>query len=165
MTQEREKEKEGRETVPWRPFSGLARMEREMERMFEDFFGRHFGLGWPERLRFREIGSRGPAIEIYEEKDDVMVKAELPGMQKEDLDLNISGNLLTIRGEKKKREEVKEKGYYYSECSFGTFERSIEIPKDVQPDKVRASFKDGILEVRLPKTDEAKRKEIKIKVE
>lgn len=161
---EKEKGKETREVAPWRPFSELSRMEREMERMFGDFFSRPwFGLRWPERLR--EIGFREPAIEVYEEKDDVVVKAEIPGIKKEELEVNITDDLLTIKGEKKKEEEVKEKGYYYSERSYGSFERSIEIPRAVHADKARASFKDGILEVRLPKTEEAKRKEVKLKVE
>lgn len=169
MDKEKKKEDERREWAPWRPFSELPRMERDMERMFEDFLTRPWsGLGWPRRWRLREdIGIRGPAIDVYEEKDDVVVKVELPGMKKEDLELNISDNLLTIKGEKKKEEEVKEKekGYYHSERSYGSFARTVEIPKDIQADKIRASFKDGVLEVRLPKTAEAKRKEVKIKVE
>ena len=167
MSKEKIKENDKREVAPWRPFSELARMERDMERMFEDFWTRPwFGLGWPRRLRaLEEVTPRAPAIEIYEEKDDVVVKAELPGMKREDLELNISDNLLTIKGEKKKEEEVKEKGYYYSERSYGSFTRTVEIPKDVQTDKVRASFNDGVLEIRLPKTEEAKRKEVTIKVE
>ena len=167
MSKENIKENEKREVAPWRPFSELARVERDMERMFEDFWTRPwFGLGWPRRFRaLEDVGTRTPAIEIYEEKDDVVVKAELPGMKREDLELNISDNLLTIKGEKKKEEEVKEKGYYYSERSYGGFTRTVEIPKDVQTDKVRASFKDGVLEIRIPKTEEAKRKEVKIKVE
>jgi HSP20 family protein len=160
----KEKEKETREVTPWKPFSELSRIEREAERMFGDFFRRPlWGLSWPER--FREIGFREPAIEVYEEKDDVVIKAEIPGMKKDDLDINISGTLLTIKGEKKQEEEVKKKGYYYSERSYGSFMRTIDLPKEVQVDKAYANFKDGILEVRLPKTEEAKRKEVKIKVE
>lgn len=160
----KEKEKETREVTPWRPFSELTRMEREAERLFGDFFRKPlWGLTWPER--FREVGFREPVIEIYEEKDDVIIKAEVPGMKKEDLDINISGTLLTIKGEKKQEEEVKKKGYYYSERSYGSFLRTIDLPKEVQTDKARASFKDGVLELRLPKTDEAKRKDVKIKVD
>ncbi|HET6466571.1 MAG TPA: Hsp20/alpha crystallin family protein [Nitrospiria bacterium] len=160
----KEKEKETRDVTPWRPFTELSRIEREAERMFGDFFRRPlWGLSWPER--FREVGFREPAIEVYEEKDDVVVKAEIPGMKKENLDINISGTLLTIKGEKKQEEEVKKKGYYYSERSYGSFMRTIELPKEVQVDKAYANFKDGVLEVRLPKTEEAKRKEVKVKVE
>ena len=161
---EKEVEKTTREVTPWRPFSELSRMERDMDRMFGNFFGRRlFDFRWPERVR--EIGVREPAIEVYEEKDDVVVKAEIPGIKKEELEVNVTDDLLTIKGEKKKEEEVKEKGYYYSERSYGAFERSVQIPRAVHADKARASFKDGILEVRLPKTEEAKRKEVKLKVE
>jgi HSP20 family protein len=160
----KEKEKETREVTPWRPFSELSRIEREAERMFGDYFRRPFwGVSWPER--FREIGFREPAIEVYEEKDDVVVKAEIPGMKKEDLDINISDSHLTIKGEKKQEEEIKKKGYYYSERSYGSFMRTIELPNEVKTDKAYANFKDGVLEVRLPKTEEAKKKEVKIKVE
>jgi HSP20 family protein len=160
----KEKEKETREVAPWRPFSELTRMEREAERLFGDFFRKPFwGLTWPER--FREAGFREPAIEIFEEKDEVVVKAEVPGLKKDDLDINISDHYLTIKGEKKQEEEVKKKGYYYSERSYGSFLRTIDLPKEVQIDKARAHFKDGVLELRLPKTEEAKRKDVKIKVE
>jgi HSP20 family protein len=162
MAEDKIKMKEGREVGPWRPFSGLTGMEQEVEKLFEDFWGRPFG--WPERWRSRELKVRGPAIEVYEETGDVVVKAEIPGLKKEDLQVNLSDNLLTIHGEKKQEEEKKEKGYYYSERSYGSFSRSIQLPTDVQPEKVSASFKDGVLEIRLPKTEEAKRKEVKIKV-
>jgi HSP20 family protein len=159
------------EITPWRPLSGIAqeiaRAESEMERMFGDLWGRPwFGLSLPRRLRlWEDLSARGPAIEVSEEKDDVVVKAELLGLKKENLDVSISDHLLTIKGERKKEEEVKEKGYYYSERSYGSFTRTIEIPKDIQHDKIWATFKDGVLEVRLPKTEEAKRKEVKVKVE
>ena len=102
---------------------------------------------------------------MYEEKDDVVVKAEIPGMKKENLEINLSDSHLIIKGEKKQEEEVKKKGYYYSERSYGSFMRSIDLPNEVKSEKATANFKDGVLEVRLPKTEEAKRKEVKIKVE
>lgn len=149
----------------------LSRVEREMARMVEDVFVRPLGrslfpLELSRRLSVLDVQEPHlPAIEIFEEKDDVVVKAELPGLKKEDLQINISDNLLTIRGEKKKEEELKEKGYYYSERSFGLIERSIDIPREIQNDKVRAVFTEGILEIRLPKTEAAKRTEVRIKVE
>lgn len=160
---------EPREVTPWRPVSEVARemsrIGREIEEMFSDFWPRPW-FGWPWRRRlWEDLGVREPAIEMFEEKDDIVVKAELPGIKKEDLEISVLGNQLTIKGERKKEEEVKEKGYYYSERSYGAFSRTVEIPKEVQADKVRATFKDGILEVRLPMTEEAKRKEIKVKVE
>jgi HSP20 family protein len=141
-------------------------MERAMERMADDVFGRHwFDFRWPERLRLRELELQEPAVEIAEEKDELVVKAEIPGIKKEDLEVNLSDHCLTISGEKKKEEEVKEKGYYYSERAYGSFCRSIELPTEVKSDKVSASFKNGVLEVHLPKTEEAKRKEVKVRVD
>jgi len=159
--------KQGRGALaPSRRWGGLSRMERAMERMADDVFGRHwFDFRWPERLRLRDLELRGPAIEIAEEKDDLVIKAEIPGIKKEDLQINLSDNLLTIRGEKKQEEEIKEKGYYYSERAYGSFCRSIELPTDVQAGKAKACFKDGVLEVRLPKTEQAKQREVAIKVE
>jgi HSP20 family protein len=150
-----------------KPLGPVTYLEHEMERMFRDFFGRPFpGMGLPRWFHAAEgFGIEKPAIEVYEEKDDVVVKAELPGLKREDLELNISDNLLTLKGDKKKEEEVKEKGYYYSERSYGSFTRTVEIPKEVQAEKAKAVFKDGVLEIRLPKTEEAKRKETRIKVE
>ena len=104
-------------------------------------------------------------MDVYEEKDDLVVKAELPGIEKENIDVNISHRVVIIKGEKKKEEEVKEKNYFRSERSYGSFVRTLQLPTDVQTDKVKAAFKNGILEIRLPKTEEAKRKEIKVKVD
>jgi len=137
-----------------------------MDRMMDDFFGRRARPWWPERwFRADEMELKAPVIDIFEEKDDIVVKAELPGMAKEDIEVNLADHTLTIKGEKKKEEEVKEESYYRSERSYGSFLRSLELPKDVRADKVKASFKNGILEVRMPKTEEAKAKEVKVKVE
>jgi HSP20 family protein len=104
-------------------------------------------------------------VDLYEDKNDIVVKAELPGIEKDNVEVNLTDHTLTIKGEKKKEEEVKEENYYRTERSYGSFVRTVEIPKDVHADKVRANFKNGILEVRLPKTEEAKAKEIKVKVD
>jgi HSP20 family protein len=108
---------------------------------------------------------RAPAVDVFEEKDDIVVKAEIPGMDKDNIQVNLTDHTLTIKGEKKKEEEVKEENYYRSERSYGSFFRTLELPKDVHADKVKATFKNGVLEVRMPKTEEAKAKEIKVKVE
>ena len=106
-----------------------------------------------------------PVVDLYEEKDDVVVKAELPGMDKNQIEVQILGSELILKGEKSKEEKVEEKNYYRCERSYGAFRRAMALPVDVQADKIKASFKNGILEVRLPKTEKAKAKEIKIKVE
>jgi HSP20 family protein len=162
----KEKGKETRELAPWRPFSDLTRWERDMERMMDDFFDRRMRPWWPERwLRTEGFSTNVPALDVFEEKDELVVKAELPGIEKDNVEVNLTDHTLTIKGEKKKEEEVKEEKYYRSERSYGSFVRTLQLPADVQSDKVKASFKNGVLEVRLPKTEEAKGKEIKVKVD
>jgi HSP20 family protein len=161
---EKAKEKETKAVAPWRPFMDLSRWDRDMERMMGDFFGRR--PWWPERwFRTEEMELTAPVVDLYEEKDDIVVKAELPGIEKDKIEVNLADHTLTIRGEKKKEEEIKEENYYRSERSYGSFVRTLELPKDVHADKVKATFKNGILEVRLPKTEEAKTKEVKVKVD
>ena len=163
---EKAKEKETKAVTPWRPFMDLTRWERDMDRMMEDFFGRRMRPLWPERWFGRdELAVRAPAVDVFEEKDDIVVKAELPGMEKDNIEVNLTDHMLTIKGEKKKEEEIKEENYYRAERSYGSFLRTLELPRDVHADKIKASFKNGILEVRMPKTEEAKAKEIKVKVD
>jgi HSP20 family protein len=163
---QKEKQPETRAVTPWRPFMDLTRWETEMDRMMEDFFGRNRRPWLPSlwsRGRLAELMT--PALDVYEEKDDIVVKAELPGMTKEDIEVDVSDSHLILKGEKKKEEKIEEEGYFACERSFGAFHRSVELPREVQADKVKASFKNGILEIRLPKTEEAKTKEIKVKID
>ena len=141
--------------------------EHWLDRLMEDMWRRPFPslFGRDRWLPVRPLSIRMPSIDVYEEKDTVMVKAELPGMKKEDIQVNLTGDMLTIKGEKKQEEEVKEDNYYRRERSYGSFLRSVELPCDVKGGEIKASFKDGILEIRLPKTEEAKRKEIAVKIE
>jgi len=158
--------KETKAVAPRRPIMDLGRWERDMDRMMEDFFGRKFRPWWPERwFRADEFDIRAPVVDVFEEKDDIVVKAEIPGIDKDNIEVNLSDHILTIKGQKKKEEEVKEENYYRSERSYGSFIRTLELPKEVHADKVKANFKNGVLEVRMPKTEEAKAKEIKVKVE
>jgi HSP20 family protein len=159
------KAKKTRALVP-RPASTELSPWGDLDRMVEDFLGRRLRPFWPERLwpaAGMEITT--PAVDLYEEKDDIVVKAELPGLEKDQIEVNLSGNRLTIKGEKKQEEEVKKEGYYRSERSYGSFVRTLELPTEVQTDKVKAAFKNGILEIRLPKSEEAKKKETKVKVD
>ena len=137
----------------------------EMERYFENFFRNPFSLlsqPFPNMPAFQKTGMISPAVDIYEDGDDVVVKAEIPGMKKEDIDVTITDNSLTISGEKKQEEEVKEKDYHRIERSYGSFSRSFRLPDNVKAGKAKASFKDGVLEIRLPKTKESKQKKIEI---
>lgn len=160
------KDPESRAITPWRPLMDLTRWEREMDNMMDEFFGRRLRPWlpsiWP---RGSEAEFVAPSVDVYEEKDDIVVKAELPGMDKNDIEVNISDSALTLKGEKKKEQKIEEKNYYRSERSYGAFLRTVELPKEVQADKIKASFKNGVLEVRLPKTEEAKTKEIKVKID
>jgi len=106
-----------------------------------------------------------PAVDVYDEQDDVVVKAETPGLSKEDRSVQVTNSTLTIKGEKKREEEVKEDNYYRCERSFGSFTRAVALPCDVKADQVKATFENGVLEVRMPKTEEAKKKTITVRTE
>ena len=151
---------------PRRRLMNLTRSESDLERLMDDFFDRRARAWWPERWSLPAVlDIEPPVVDFYEEKDDLVVKAELPGMEKQDIEVNVTDHTLTIKGEKKNEEEVEEENYYRSERSFGSFRRDLELPSDVQAEKAKASFKNGILEVRLARTEAAKPKEIKIAVE
>lgn len=143
-------------TELWDPFTGLAEIQDEMNRLFDTSLQRT-GRG--------EIGRAFlPAIDVVEEKDSYLVKAELPGLAKEDVNVSLQDNYLTIKGEKKHETETKEANYYRCERSYGSFSRTVELPASVDAKKIDAHFKDGVLSVKLPKTEEAKPKQIEVKV-
>ena len=159
--------KEAKEIAKTEPQRGLSPFE-EMERRFEDFFRGRFSLtepSWWPRLRMPEMEEISPKVDIFEEGDNLVVKAEIPGMKKEEIEVNLTDDMVTISGEKKKEEKVEKKDYYRLERSYGSFSRSFRLPKEIQPDKAKATFKGGVLEVKVPKTEEAKKKEKKIPVE
>jgi len=138
----------------------------EMERMMEDFMRRPFSMFpmmWPLTAKIEETLS--PAIDVFEEDNAVVVKAELPGMKKEDISVELSNGILKIKGEKKREEKVEKKNYYRTERSLGSFERRISLPAETQVDKAKASFKDGLLEIKIPKSEETKKKQRKINIE
>lgn len=138
----------------------------EMERMMEDFFRRPFSMFpsmWP-KMGFAEE-ELSPAVDIFEQEDSVVVKAELPGMKKEDISVELNDGFLRIAGEKKREEKIERKDYYRMERSVGSFERRISLPAGIETEKTKASFKDGMLEITIPKTEEAKKKERKVKIE
>jgi HSP20 family protein len=147
------------ELAPWRPFRELEKMRREMDRLWDSFFEER------PRRRGEEIGEWLPSLDVSETKGDLVVKAEIPGIDPKDIDISLTNDLLTIKGEKKQEKEEKEENYHLIERSYGSFTRSIRLPKEVQSDKINASYKNGLLKITLPKSEEAKKKEIKIKVE
>lgn len=165
-------DKENRELVK-KEAKGLTRTEtgffspfEEMERWFEEAFRRpFFAPSWMPRLKFPEVGSMYPTVDIFEDGNNVVVKAELPGMKKEDIEVNISDDVITISGDKKTEDKVEKKDYYRLERSYGSFTRTLRLPAETQTEKAKASFNDGVLEVRIPKTEAAVQKVKKINVE
>jgi HSP20 family protein len=160
--------KEKKELEPHQPSRAISVFD-QMDRLFEDFLGRRFGrwwpsIRWPETRLFAET-EMIPSVDIFEDKDDIVVKSEIPGIAKDDINVNVTDNTITISGEKKKEEKVEKKDYYRLERSFGSFSRTFHLPAEVQTDKAKATFKDGVLEVTMQKTEEAKKKETKVKIE
>ncbi|MGC9453615.1 MAG: Hsp20/alpha crystallin family protein [Phycisphaerae bacterium] len=135
----------------------LARLQDEVN----DLFGRFFD-DWP-LAGLSRAGSWFPALDISEREDSVVVQAEIPGMKRDDIDISVQDNHLTISGEKKESEEHKEGEYYHSERRYGTFRREIPLPAGVDADNVDATYRDGVLTVTLPKSEEAKPRKIEIK--
>ncbi|MBN1142219.1 MAG: Hsp20/alpha crystallin family protein [Deltaproteobacteria bacterium] len=129
----------------------------DMEKWFDNVFNRRFfPSGWFPRSRFLEEGAISPSVDIFEDGDELVVKAEVPGMKKDEIEVNISGDYITISGEKKTEEKVEKKNYYRYERSFGSFNRRLPLPVETRIDEARATFRDGILEIRLPKTEKAR---------
>lgn len=147
------------DVTPWKPFRELERVRREMDRFWDSFFEDR-----PAR-RGEEGREWLPSLDVSETDKDIVVRAEIPGIDPKDIDISLTNDLLTIKGEKQQEKEEKDENYHLVERSYGSFTRSVRIPGQVQNDKIGASYKNGILKVTLPKSEEAKKKEIKIKVE
>jgi HSP20 family protein len=140
----------------------------DMERWFEDAFRHPFPLlrstPWWLGFRFPRSEEVTMAVDIFEEGDEVIVRAELPGLKKQEIDVSITDDVLTISGEKKREEKIDRKGYYRLERSSGAFSRSVRLPGEVESEKAQASFAAGVLEVRLLTSEETKKKSRQIQV-
>lgn len=141
------------------PFRDLTSIQERMNQIFEDALAR--SRGRDEGLR---TGMWTPAVDIYEKDDAVVVKAELPGVEKNQISVEVKDGILTLRGERKFERDVKEESYHRIERSYGTFLRSFSLPVSVDQDQVKATFRDGVLEVELPKKEQAKPKQIKVDI-
>ena len=154
-----------RELTVWKPLRQLApfgdfeRIRSEMDRMWDSFFETR------PRLRAEEEGEWLPALDLTETANEFVVKAEIPGLNPKDIDISLSNNMLTIKGEKKQEREEKEENYHFIERSYGAFARSIQLPGEVNHQKITTSYKNGVLKIHFPKSEEAKKKEVKIKVQ
>jgi HSP20 family protein len=139
----------------WEPFRDMLSLRADMDRLFSSLFGG----AYEERE-----GMWAPIVDIEEDNDSIMVKAEIPGMQKEDIKVSVQSNILTITGERKHESETKNKTFHRVERSYGKFSRMITLPTDVDSDKVKANYKDGILSITLPKPEATKPKHIDVEI-
>src|ERR1044072_4209498 len=137
------------------PVREMMTLREAMDRLFDDAFTRPLSL--------RDGGASAPAIDMYQTDNDVVVKAALPGFKAEDVQINVTGEVLTIRGEIKREEEQNEKAWHIREQRWGSFERSVALPTDVVSEKAQADFDNGILTITLPKAEEVKPKTITVK--
>jgi HSP20 family protein len=144
--------------TPWKPFREMTTLRDEMDKLWNRFFE-----GWQGMEPLR--GEWAPSLDVSETKNNMVVKAELPGMDPKDVDISYANGLLTIRGDKKQEKEEKDENYHSIERSYGSFSRSIRVPHEVESEKIKADYKNGVLRITLPKSEEAKKKQIKIKVE
>jgi len=151
--------------IPWRSKmmegrtnggTGLARLRTEMDQLFDQFFRDPWGT-------LAQGLTVGPPMDLAESENEITVTAELPGVDPKDIDIDVTGDTLTIRGEKKQEREGKERNYQFMERSFGRFQRTIQLPTPVDPDKVEAVCKNGTLTITLPKAPDAQRKKIQVK--
>ena len=136
----------------------------DVDKWFEDVFRKPFSLGMLHRSGFPETEEMSPSVDIFEDKNDVVVKAELPGIKKEDIDVTLTDDTISIAGEKKKEEKVEKKNYYRWESSYGSFARTFTLPAEVQTDKVTTQFKDGVLRYGYRRREESIKKETKVKI-
>jgi HSP20 family protein len=142
--------------VRFDPFRDLSQLQNRVNRLFTD--SRATGL---EEDAFQNWA---PAVDIFERGDNLILSAELPGVRREELDLKVEGNVLTLRGERLRDKTIQEEQYHRVERSYGTFSRSFTLPSTVDSSRIEARFKDGILEVVLPKAEDAKPKKIDVQV-
>lgn len=140
--------------IRWEPAREMMTLRDAMDRLFDDAFTRPLSLrdGWSV-----------PAIDMYQTDDEIVVKASLPGFKADEVQINITGEMLSLKGEMKREEEKKEKAWHIREQRWGSFERSVALPTDVVADKAKADFESGVLTITLPKAEEVKPKTITVK--
>jgi HSP20 family protein len=140
--------------IRWEPMREMMTLREAMDRLFDDAFTRPVGNG----------GHWGvPAIDLYQTEKNVVVKATLPGLKAEDVQISVTGEVLTLKGEFKQAEEIKDATYHIKEQRYGAFERSVMLPTEVQTDKAKADFENGILTITLPKAEQVLPKTITVK--
>jgi HSP20 family protein len=146
------------ELKPWRPFGSIASLRRDMDHLWDRFFStdpsiRPWEKGWV------------PSLDVSETKDKLIVKTEIAGVDPKEIDIKISGDILTIKGEKKEEKQEKDENYHLMERRYGAFSRSIQLPMEVNEKKIKANYKNGVLKITLPKSGKSKAKAAKIAIE
>ena len=143
--------------VKWSPWREMPALYNRFNRLFDDPF---FRVGQMDDDA--GMGLWNPAVDLYEKDDHFMIKAELPGVDKKDIKIDLQDRLLTLSGERTYDNEVKEENYYRRERSYGKFQRVFTLPADVDSDKIKAEFKDGVLQIEVPKPEEKKAKQVTV---
>jgi len=138
------------------PFRDLTSIQEEMNKLFDDIFRR---TTMPAEGRILS-----PAIDLSETDDEYRVKVDLPGISKDDMSISIVGNSIVIKGEKKQEKKEEKENYHYIERSYGSFKRVIDLPVDIDADKILAEFENGVLDIKVPKSEKVKPREIEVKV-
>ena len=146
--------------VKWDPFRNVAALQDRINRIFDESFSRTADLDDDISM-----SAWKPLVDIYETDESIILKAELPGIKKDDVSVEVKDNVLTLKGVRTEEKEIKEKNYYRKERAFGTFSRTFNLQHRIQPDKIKARFKDGVLKIEIPKPEEEKPKQITVKVE
>lgn len=150
-----------RALAPWRPFRELTTLHRDVDELFRSFFGTEEGL--PATWRSPAIPAM-LTVESYVRDGELIVRADLPGIDPKEVELAVEGHRLMIRGERKAKEERKEKDYFYREVAYGRFERAVELPEGLDTDSIKATYHDGVLEVKMKAPKEMVPKKVPITV-
>jgi HSP20 family protein len=145
--------------VRWQPYGAVASLQNSINKLFNDAFTR---ANVDEDFA---LSAWKPVVDIFDKDDAIVIHAELPGVKKEDVAIEVKDNVLTLRGERSESKEIKEDKYYRKERTFGSFHRAFSLPAAINPDTIKATFKDGILEIEIPKPEEQKPKQVKISIE
>ena len=145
------------ELMKWNPTTDLFNLNSRFNTLWNDFFAPTRGVGTAERR-----WNWNPAVDVYENDDAIVVKAELPGVDKDQIAVDVDGRTLTLKGERTGENEVKEDNYYRRERVYGRFERSFALPAEVDADAIKAEFKDGVLKIEIPKPEGTKPKQITV---
>lgn len=143
----------------WSPLKELEDMKRDMDRLFDDFFA-----GRRPRWNRQEASLVVPSVELFDRQTELILRAELPGIAKEDIDITITREAVTLKGEFKRDETTKPEDSFIAERAYGTFSRTVQLPFEIDEDKADAILKNGLLEVVLPKREDARPKEVRIEV-